>query len=118
MHYLLFYSFVSDYVARRDQFRNEHLQKAWAACARGELVLAGALADPVDSAVLLFKSGSPVVAEEFAAADPYVVHGLVTEWRVRPWSTVVGDASATPIHPQSDLAPGSVPDASGCSTSS
>jgi len=54
MHYLLFYEVGEDYVSRRAKFRVEHLEKAWKASERGELVLAGALANPVDGAVLLF----------------------------------------------------------------
>jgi uncharacterized protein YciI len=91
MHYLLMYDVVPDYVERRAPLREEHLALARAAHARGELVLGGALADPVDGAVILFKADSPSVAEAFVAADPYVRHGLVTRWRVRPWITVVGD---------------------------
>jgi hypothetical protein len=90
MHYLLFYDVVPDYVARRAAFRDAHLALARAAHARGELVLGGALADPVDGAVLLFRGDSPTAAEAFAAADPYVTNGLVTRWRVRAWTTVVG----------------------------
>jgi uncharacterized protein YciI len=96
MHYLLFYDVVPDYVERRAALRTEHLALARAACARGELVLAGALADPVDGAVLLFRGDSPAAAEAFAAADPYVRRGLVTRWRVRAWTTVVGDGVAGP----------------------
>ena len=90
MHYLLFYDVVPDYEQRRMSFRQEHLAYAQAAHARGELLLGGALADPVDGAVLLFQSESPDVAEAFARADPYVTNGLVTEWRVRKWTVVVG----------------------------
>ena len=90
MHYLLFYDVVSDYVERRAAFRAQHLAHANAAVERGELVLGGALADPVDGAVLLFCGASPAAAESFAANDPYVVNGLVARWRVRPWTTVVG----------------------------
>jgi uncharacterized protein YciI len=97
MHYLLFYDVVPDYAQRRAAFREEHLAHAWQAHARGELVLGGALADPIDGAVLLFRGDSPAVAESFAAADPYVRNGLVTQWRVRAWTTVVGDDAATPI---------------------
>jgi uncharacterized protein YciI len=96
-HFLLFYNVVPDYVERRAAFRAEHLALARAATARGELVLAGALADPVDGAVLLFRGDSPAVAERFAAADPYVTNGLVTRWRVRPWTTVVGPQAAAPV---------------------
>ena len=92
MHYLLFYDVVPDYVERRASLRAEHLVLARAAVARGELLLGGALADPVDGAVLLFQGDSPAAAEAFVAADPYVRHGLVTHWRVRPWTTVVGAA--------------------------
>jgi uncharacterized protein len=92
MYYLLFYDVVPDYVERRTPYRAEHLALAQAALARGELVLGGALADPVDGAVLLFRGSSPAAAEAFAAADPYVRNGLVTQWRVRAWSVVVGAA--------------------------
>ncbi len=99
MHYLLFYDVAPDYLERRAAFRDEHLRLAWQAHARGELVLGGALADPVDGAVLLFRGASPAAAEAFAAADPYVRHGLVLRWRVRPWTTVVGEDAATPVRP-------------------
>jgi uncharacterized protein YciI len=96
MHYLLMYDLVSDYLERRATYRDEHLKLAWDAQARGELVLAGALADPTDGAVLLFNSDSPAAAEAFARKDPYVLSGLVTRWRVREWTTVVGESAAKP----------------------
>jgi uncharacterized protein len=99
MHYLLFYDVAPDYLARRGQFRNDHLKLAWQAHDRGELILGGALADPVDGAILLFQGDSPEVAERFAAADPYVRNGLIAHWRVRPWTTVVGDQAAAPVRP-------------------
>ena len=97
MHYLLIYDAADDYVARRAEFRAEHLKLAWQAQERGELVLGGALAEPVDGAVLFFSGDSPAAAEAFAAADPYVRNGLVTRWRVRPWITVVGRDAASPV---------------------
>jgi uncharacterized protein YciI len=97
MHYLLFYDVAPDYVDRRAAHRAEHVALARAAHARGDLLLAGALADPVDGAVLLFAGDGPAAAEAFAAADPYVRHGLVTAWRVRPWTTVVGDRPAVAL---------------------
>jgi uncharacterized protein YciI len=100
VHYLLMYELAPDYLERRGEFRTEHLKLAWEAQARGDMVLAGALADPADGAVLLFSSDSPEPAERFAAADPYVRHGLVARWRVRQWNTVVGDAAATPVKPE------------------
>jgi uncharacterized protein len=94
MHYLLFYEAAAEYLERRPQYRAEHLRLAREAHERGELLLAGALDNPVDGAVLLFQGESPEVAESFAKADPYVVNGLVKSWRVRPWNTVVGDNPA------------------------
>ena len=99
MHYLLFYETAPDYLDRRAEFRSEHLALGWEAHARGELVLGGALAEPVDGAVLLFEGDSPEVAERFAASDPYVRNGLVARWRVRAWSTVVGEGAASPVRP-------------------
>jgi uncharacterized protein len=97
MHYLLFYEFVPDYLARRSEFRAEHLRLAWAASETGELVLAGAYAEPADGAVLLFNCESPDVPEKFAANDPYVRNGLVTKHWVRPWTTVIGAIASTPV---------------------
>jgi uncharacterized protein YciI len=33
------------------------------------------------------------VAERFAKNDPYVLNGLVKQWRVREWTTVLGPAA-------------------------
>jgi uncharacterized protein YciI len=101
MHYVLQYNFVEGYMERRAPLRNTHLTLAWEAKNRGELVLAGAFAEPADGAMFIFDADSPGVAERFAKADPYVTNGLVREWRVRPWTTVIGDLAKTPVHPTS-----------------
>ena len=98
-HFLLFYEVAADYLERRPAFRDAHLSKAWASHARNELVLGGALADPVDGAVLLFRGESKAVAEDFARVDPYVVSGLVTRWHVREWNTVAGETASNPVRP-------------------
>jgi len=85
-HFLLFYEAGPDYLERRPQFRAAHLKHAWDAYDRGELLVAGALADPVDGAVLMFAGEDETVAEEFARADPYVTSGLVGRWHVREWT--------------------------------
>jgi uncharacterized protein len=97
-HFLLIYDVAPDYVQRRAQYREEHLRLAWQSAQKGELVLAGALEDPVEQAFLLF-SGSRESALRFAAADPYVRHGLVKRFRVKQWHTVVGDSAANPVRP-------------------
>jgi uncharacterized protein YciI len=95
----LFYEVSPDYLERRGAFRNEHLKLAWQAHEHGALVLGGALTDPVDSAILLFKAESADIVEQFVAADPYVRNGLVTSWRIRQWSTVVGEEASVPVKP-------------------
>lgn len=89
-YYALLYQAGTDFVERRTPYREEHLQMARAAYARGELVMAGALGDPIDRALLVFRGESPEVAETFAHHDPYVRSGLVKHWEVCPWNVVVG----------------------------
>ncbi|MDE1184330.1 YciI-like protein [Paraburkholderia sp.] len=97
MHYLLMYELAPDYLERRGALRDAHLKLARAHAERGELLLGGALADPVDTALLLFEGDSPAVAEAFANADPYVLEGLVSRWRVRVWNTVAGEHASNPV---------------------
>jgi len=91
MWWLLEYDVVDDYLARRAEFRAEHLALATAAHERGELVLAGAF-DPPDGAALVFRADERSVVESFVDADPYVRSGIVTSWRIRSWTVVVGGA--------------------------
>jgi uncharacterized protein YciI len=95
MHHLLFYDYVADMAERRTPYREDHLRLAREAASRGELLLAGALADPIDGAVFVFSTEAPATVERFVAGDPYVRAGLVTAWRIRRWQVVV-DASAEP----------------------
>jgi uncharacterized protein len=90
MYYLLFYDTVADYIEKRAPYREEHLALAGKAHERGEIVMAGALAEPADGAVLVFKGQSAEVAENFVKNDPYVKAGLISRWRVRPWTVVIG----------------------------
>jgi len=98
-HFLLMYEVGPEYMERRPEYRSEHLKLAWEAAERGELLLGGALTEPVDGAVLLFKGDSRDVAERFAKQDPYVVNGLINAWTVREWTTVVGENPSMPVRP-------------------
>jgi len=89
-HFALMYDVVDGFIDKRMPHREAHLARVRAAHARGELVLAGALGDPPDGALLVFCSDTPEAAERFARTDPYVVQGLATRWQVRPWNVVVG----------------------------
>ncbi len=91
MYYILFYKTADNYIEKRAPFRKIHLAYANESHERGELMIAGALDNPSDKAVLIFKGDSPSVAEEFAKNDPYVKNGVVVEWEVRPWTVVIGE---------------------------
>src|SRR3954471_12915716 len=90
MFFVLRYELAGDYLERRPEFRGAHLGLANAARERGELVMAGALADPADEAILVFEGDDASVAEGFVRDGPYVSNGLVTSWTVRPWTVVIG----------------------------
>ena len=90
-YYALLYYVVDDFVARRGEYREEHLRLVREAHRRGELLLAGAFTDPTDRALLVFRAADVSVADDFARNDPYVKRGLVTRWEVRPWAVVIGN---------------------------
>jgi uncharacterized protein YciI len=88
-YFALFYHVVDNFISRRAPFRQEHLRLVGAAHDRGEIVMAGALADPPDLALLVFQGHDRTIAVDFAARDPYVTQGLVAKVEVRPWTVVV-----------------------------
>jgi uncharacterized protein YciI len=90
-YFALFYEVVDDYVARRGEFREQHLKLLREAHARGEVVMAGAFADPPDKALLVFSGEDRGAADSFARNDPYVLNGLVKHWEVRAWTVVIGN---------------------------
>ena len=84
--FLLFYEYVADVLERRPPHRDAHLAGIRAGQEDGRIVLAGPLGDPPHGAAIVFAERDP--AEAFAQADPYVTNGLVTAWRVEPWTLV------------------------------
>jgi len=89
-YYALFYDLTDDYLTRRTEFRSEHLRLAEEAQNRGELLFAGAFSDPYDQSLLIFRGNDSTSVERFAKNDPYVLNGLVKQWRVRLWNVAVG----------------------------
>jgi uncharacterized protein YciI len=92
-YFALIYYVVDGFVSRRTAFREEHLRLVGKANQRGELILAGALGDPADRALLVFRTKDRSIAEDFARNDPYVINELVTKWEVQPWAVVIGNES-------------------------
>lgn len=93
-YYALFYDVVDDFVSHRTLYRDAHLRLVREAHRRGEVLLAGAFSDPPDRALIVFRAPARSVVEDFARRDPYVIHGLVTRWQIRPWTVVVGNDPA------------------------
>jgi uncharacterized protein YciI len=83
---MLFYEYVGDIVERREPFRADHLAAIRAGQEDGRILMAGPLGDPPNGAAIVFADRDQ--AEAFARGDPYVTNGLVTSWRVEPWTLV------------------------------
>lgn len=94
--FALLYDYVPDYLERRGVLRKAHFRHASESMARGEFQMGGAFADPVDGALLVFRASDRAVLEEFVRNDPYVTGGLVTAWRVREWTVVLGGGVTPP----------------------
>jgi uncharacterized protein YciI len=91
---------VPDYLERRTAYRAAHFAHAVAAEQRGDLFLAGACTDDgTPLGVLVFKAKDRTAVEDFARADPYVMNGITTGWRVREWTTVLGRDALTKVTP-------------------
>src|SRR5438105_12752833 len=79
-----------DYATKRMPYRSSHLAYAQKSVRSEEHTSELQSPEPIDSAILLFQTPSVAAVEEFARGDPYVRYGVVTKWRVREWTTVVG----------------------------
>jgi uncharacterized protein len=81
--YVLFYEPADDFLPKARRDGAAHRARLAQFHARG-LLLAGPLLDPQDgSAMGIFTSRQ--ATEEFIGGDPFVLHGVVSSWRVRPW---------------------------------
>lgn len=91
-YYALFYDVVDNFAERRMPFREAHLTLMKAAHQRGDVVMAGALGDPLEHAMIIFRVADVATVENFARTDPYVLNNVATTWTVKPWNVVVGGA--------------------------
>ena len=97
-HVLLFYEVTPDYLDRRAEHRSAHLAHAWAAHERGEILLAGALADPRVARRCCLRRKQRR-GRDLRPGGSYIANGLVARWHVREWTTMVGNLAATPVRP-------------------
>ncbi|MDT0677986.1 YciI-like protein [Autumnicola musiva] len=90
-YYILRYQLQENYLEERGKYRNEHLNLAKEAAQTGTIILAGALDNPADEAVFVFRAENDEAAKTFAETDPYVKNGLVKKWSIRKWNVVIGN---------------------------
>jgi uncharacterized protein YciI len=87
--YILRYEYVPDILEKRGPFRAEHLQNAKDLHEKGKVVMAGALVDPCDAGIFIFKTTNKNEIEEFVQKDPYVKNHLVSSHSIREWMVVI-----------------------------
>jgi hypothetical protein len=84
MKYVLFYESVDDFRPKAIEHFPEHQKRFMEFHARGELLMIGPMMDGSGDAMGIFTTQR--AAEEFASSDPFVLNGVVREWRVREWN--------------------------------
>lgn len=92
-YFALLYDVVDNFAERRMPFREPHLKLVIEAHERGDIVMAGALGEPPEQAMIIFRVADAGIVEAFAKADPYVNNGIATKWQVKPWNVVIGGAN-------------------------
>ncbi len=87
MKFVLFYESAADVLSKAIPHLPSH-RELWAEFhRRGTLLMIGPFGNPQDGAMGVFTTRE--AAEEFAAADPFVLHGVVSRWYVRDWNEVL-----------------------------
>ncbi|MGC4067229.1 MAG: YciI family protein [Polyangiaceae bacterium] len=84
MKYVLFYEAAADFRSRFPAHFAEH-QSLWGAFRdAGTLLMIGPFTDePAGSALAIFTTRE--AAQAFVEKDPFVRHGLVSQYRIREW---------------------------------
>ena len=88
MKYVMTYRAVADFMPLAQEHYPAHAARVDEFAGRGELLMVGTFDEPMDGAAMgVFTTRE--AAEEFIAGDPFVRHGVVAEWSVRPWNEVL-----------------------------
>lgn len=81
-------SFAPDAAERRGPFRQAHLERIARLRVEGVIIEGGAFLDALTGSVLLVRGADAAAARAVAEADVYVVNGIWTDIRVRPFGRV------------------------------
>jgi uncharacterized protein YciI len=94
--YVVFYEVADGDVMPRIREHNPAHRARWAQFhARGDLLMIGPFTDLRDGAMAVFTTRE--AAEEFVGGDPFVLHGVVSTWRIAEWmEALVPDAPSAP----------------------
>ncbi|MDB6061433.1 MAG: hypothetical protein JWM78_1536 [Verrucomicrobiaceae bacterium] len=84
MNVVMIYEIAVDGMARAQANYFVHRARLNEFYARGLLLMKGPHANATEGAVGVFTSRE--AAEEFVEGDPFVVNGVVAQWRLREWS--------------------------------
>jgi uncharacterized protein len=88
MKYVLFYESADDVASKAPAHFPAHSARLDEFHARGDLLLVGTFADPQkDGSMSVFRTRE--AAEEFARDDPFVLNGVVRDWRVLDWNEIL-----------------------------
>jgi hypothetical protein len=82
--WLMFYELSPDGLQKARENFPAHRARLQSFQARGLLLAAGPLQEPMDAALGVFTTRE--AAEEFVKDDPFVTSGAVAKWSVRAWS--------------------------------
>lgn len=89
MRYVLFYSSAPDVAAKAPPVFAAHKAHYEQFLARGVLLLLGTFEDAqADGSMAVFTTRE--AAEEFAAADPFVLNGVVSGYQIKGWNEAIG----------------------------
>lgn len=86
------YRYVPEILEKRGPFRAKHIEAAKQMADAKKLVMAGALTEPVDGAIFIFRNVTTNEIEAYVKADPYVENNLVKAHEIRPYMVVAGDS--------------------------
>ncbi len=86
MKYVMFYELAGDGMAKVPTHMPSHQARLAAFHARGVLLMAGPFGSPPVGAMSIYTSRE--AAEEFAAGDAFVQHGIVSKYTIHEWNEV------------------------------